>query len=467
MKKKFLVLFFATVFSMGSTFVSCSDTDEPGKNDPGKNDPDAPDEAAGSYVIAATTDEGASYLIQASSLDEGIVSTVGYGKEVIGGTYWIFKDTDYLFALIYNKGGNGTGASYYLDAGNELQEKFEYEFNRITTYGIWGDRVITASTGDSDVKDENGNAAQYLLFNYLSAVDGSQANGRSKAENYLGNGEYVGFSGFVEANGNLYTSVVPMGVSRYGVSAYADLIRDKDLIAKSDGGSGSGAYTAGEIPSTQYPDSAFVAIYSGTTFDETPVIARTGKIGFASGRSRSQYYQTVWAADNGDLYVFSPGYGRTFTSSDDLKKVTGTLPSGVVRIKKGETDFDPDYYVNLEELNTRHPMFRCWPVTEDYFLLQMYSEGTQAGTNAPVTELAVFQGETGTLIPVTGLPSGIGSFGATPYRENGFIYIPVITTGTDARPALYKIDPKTGVATKGLTIVAESVGSVGRLTPRP
>ena len=44
---------------------------------------------------------------------------------------------------------------------------------------------------------------------------------------------------------------------------------------------GSGAYTAGVIPSTQYPDNAYVAIYSGTNFNETPVIAKTDKIGYA------------------------------------------------------------------------------------------------------------------------------------------------------------------------------------------
>lgn len=80
--------------------------------------------------------------------------------------------------------------------------------------------------------------------------------------------------------------------------------------------------------------------------------AKTDKIGFASGRKKSQYYQTIWAADNGDLYVFSPGYGRTATSSADLKKVTGQLPSGVVRIKAGETQFDANYYYNLEEQGT-------------------------------------------------------------------------------------------------------------------
>ena len=54
-----------------------------------------------------------------------------------------------------------------------------------------------------------------------------------------------------------------------------------------------------------------------------------------------------------------PGYGRTAVSSSDLKKVTGKKPSGVMRIKAGATDFDPDYYVNFEEIGTKHPIFRA------------------------------------------------------------------------------------------------------------
>lgn len=196
-----------------------------------------------------------------------------------------------------------------------------YTFNRITTYGIWGNNVITASTNDGNKETDGEHYAKYIQFNYLNATNGKTTTGTQIAEDFLGNGEFVSFAGFVEANNKLYTSVIPMGMSHYGVNTYPDKITDTDLVAKSDGGTGSGSYTAGQIPSTQYPDKAFIAIYNGSSFNETPTIVETDKIGFACGRNRSQYYQTIWAADNGDLYVFSPGYGRTATSSSDLKKL--------------------------------------------------------------------------------------------------------------------------------------------------
>lgn len=464
MKKRILARALAIALCTGGALTSCSNEDAAQGGDGGGN---ILPQGTSRYVIAAQADEG-TYLVTAETLDEGTVTVMGNGTEAIGASYWVFYGQEYLFGLQYNDGNAGTGSSYILSgATGKVKEAREYTFNRITTYGTWGENVITSSTNDgTKEKDAQGNFAKYLQFNYLNVRTGNTTTGTRMAENFLGNGEIVSFAGFVEANGKLYTSVVPMGMSHYGVNTFPDKITDRGLIATADGGSGSGQYTAGQIPSTQYPDKAFIAMYSGDSFNETPVIAETDKIGFACGRNRSQYYQTIWTADNGDLYVFSPGFGRTATSSADLKKVTGQLPSGVVRIKSGETDFDPDYYYNLEQQGTGHPMFRCWHITGDYFLLQMYSEETMSGKNAPVKELAVFKGESGTQTPVTeGLPAQdqISSFGV-PFCDNGAAYIPVTTTGGQA-PALYKIEPTTAKASKGLAIVTNNgVSAIGKLS---
>ena len=115
-------------------------------------------------------------------------------------------------------------------------------------------------------------------------------------------------------------------------------------------------------------------------------------------------------------------------------------------------------------------MFRCWHITQDYFLLQMYPDGPagmMSGTNAVVTELAIFKAEDGKLTTVsTGMPqkSNITSLG-TPFCTNGVAYIPVVTND-GSYPALYKIDPVTATATKGISIVADEVAAVGMLSPK-
>ena len=87
-----------------------------------------------------------------------------------------------------------------------------------------------------------------------------------------------------------------------------------------------------------------------------------------------------------------------------------------------------------------------------------------SGTSAPRNELAVFKGEEGTLTVVTGLPetSTLSSFG-TPCSDNGYAYIPVVTT-TGAKPTIYRIDPATGEAKAGLVVdKADSVTALGKL----
>lgn len=472
-RKLFILGGIAASLCISGIFTSCDSSDDPTPDNGGGTNT-----FKGNYVIPATagsSEQSTSYLLTAESLDSGEISAVGSGREFEDQIhFWVFYDQHYFFGLTYNKGGAGTGGCYYLDASNTPQKKYGYTFQRITTYGKWGHNVITVSTGDTQVKDSQGNAAQGFLFNYLNATDGSTSTNTKDilAENYLGNGERVTMSGFVEANGKLYTSIVPTGMSHYGVNTWPQCVLNQEYVATQKGGQGSGAYTPGEIPTTQIPDSAFIAIYSGDSFDEKPVIARTGKIGYASGRNRSQYMQTVWSDDDGNVYAFSGGYGRTATddASTGLKRAKGTLPSGVVRIPKGATNFD-DYYCNLETLSgaTGHPLYRCWHVGGDYFLLNNYGcsidEVTSLGTKAPTGELVLFKASEKKLIAITGLPDAgiISSISDDPYIEGNYFYITVLTTEKDAKPTFYKINPQTGVAMKGLVVNANEVTTVGKV----
>ena len=105
---------------------------------------------------------------------------------------------------------------------------------------------------------------------------------------------------------------------------------------------------------------------------------------------------------------------------------------------------------------------RCWHAGGNYFLLRMYDRPfSQTGYVA--TELAVFNGDTGKLTFVSGLPATdkITDFGKMPYVEGGYIYMPVMTS--DAYPVIYKIDPATATATKGLSVEVSTVTAVGKI----
>lgn len=463
MKKNFFLngLFVTAMSAM--VFTACTD-DEP---DYGKGT-----EAKGEYVVASSVTASGNttnVLLTSETLDKGTVSTVNNGLVNDGATQWVFYKDQYLYALTYNQGNAGTTRSYIMNSNNEVQARSgEIAVKRFTTYGIYDKYIMTSSTGDgpTEYADENGYLPKMFLFSYLdvAAETFTTNDTREKAymsENFLGNGEFVTLAGILEHNHKIYSAAVPMGLSQYGSKADGGkwiLPGNEDLVKTEDGGSNSSSYKKGELQWTQYPNKCWVAIFDDETL-QTKKIIETDKISYACGRMKSQYYQTIWAADNGDVYVFSPSYAKTMS---DPRQQT-TLDAGVVRIKAGTEEFDPNYYYSIEAQTGGKSFIRCWHITGDYFLLLMYDRPlTQEGFTA--NQLAVYKGETGKLTYVNGLPSTdlITGFGNTPYTENGYAYMAVTTN--DGHPAIYKIDPSNAVATKGVAIEATQISGVGRLS---
>ncbi len=455
MKQQTLLLAASLATMLGTSLLmsSCSE-DAPGQSVPNPED-------TGDYVISASSND-ANYLVTAKTLESGEVTTAMNGYETPSGTQWIFYKDKYLYRLQYNQGSAGVTTSYAKNSNGTVQARpKEYTIsNRFTTFGIYGSYIVTAAPVNTDRADAAGNLQKGLGITYLNVEAETTSSKVIDSENFLGNGEYVNFAGILEANGKLYTAVIPMGLSTYG-SAYENgkWVLYPDLVKTEDGGSNSSSYQKGELQWTQYPNEAWIAIYDDENF-ENPRLIRTDKISYACGRNRSQYYQTTWAADNGDIYVFSPSYAKIMT---DTRQQT-TLPAGVVRIKNGASDFDTDYYFNIEEAAGGQSFLRCWHITEDYFLLQMYTQGINSRAEG-ATKLAIYKGEDKSFKYVTGLPDPdlIASFGTTPYSENGAAYVSVSVTD-GPQPAIYKIDPVTATATKGLVVNAGAINAVGKLS---
>lgn len=467
MKKNFFLTgLFATAMA-GLTLTACDDDPSTGGGDGGDDDNNA------EYVIAASVTASGNttnVLVNAESLDEGTVTTINNGVVNDGATYWVFFKEQYLYALTYNQGEAGGTRSYIMDASGELKKRSaEFGVKRFTTYGIYDKYIMTSSTGDGPTEwnDENGYTPKVFLLSFLdpAAETFTTNDTQNKAylsENFLGTGEYVTLSGMLEHNNKIYTAAVPMGLSQYGTKDQNGkwvLPGNEDLVKKESGGSNSSAYKKDELQWTQYPNECWVAIFDDATMTSKKLI-KTDKISYAAGRNKSQYYQMIWAADNGDVYVFSPSFAKTMT---DARQKT-TLPAGVVRIPSGSTEFD-DYYCNLEALTNGNSFLRSWHIADDYFMLLMYDRPlTETGYVA--NQLAIFKAGDKKLTYVTGLPSTdqISGFGNEPYVEKGNAYVTVTFNEGGGNPAIYKIDPATASATKGLTIEATQVSGVGKLT---
>lgn len=442
----------------------CSDNDDPVI-------PDNEGDGKGKFVFATTINgsNGTAYdLITGESLDGGELSTVDNGLLNPGATQWVFHK-NYLYALTYNQGNAGTTRSYILGADGQMQARsIEYRISRFSSYGTYNNDIITMSTGEgpASLADSHGYKPMTLLLTYLDVVnETSRSNdtstGAYSMENFLGNGEYVTLAGAEQSGSKLYCGAVPMGLSQYGAAVdNGKWIRPgfEHLVHTEAGGTGSGAYKAGELVGTQYPDECWVAIYDNETMTN-PTLAKTDKISSPCGRYRSQYYQTVWAADNGDIYVFSSSYAKTM--SDAGQKTT--LPAGVCRIPAGGTSFD-DYYCNIEAQTPggNRSFMRCWPAGGNCFLMVMYDRALTE-KNPAATELAIFDASSKKLTYVTGLPANVSSIGKTVYTQNGNVYIAVNVK--DENPAIYAINTATAKAVKGVTVMADDITGFGRLTP--
>ena len=425
------------------------------------------------YVLATQgtfTGNTTNALVTASNLDSGVVGMTN-GLVNDGASYWVFYGDKYLYGLTYNQGNAGTTRSYVMNDDYTLTARpAEYAVRRFTTFGIYDRYIMTFSTGDGPAEwaDANGFIPKSFLVSYLDVEAETYATNNTLeehylSENFLGNGEFVTLAGIEEVDGKIFSAAVPMGLSQYGVKAEGGKwIREgyADLVKTEAGGSGSGAYKEGELQWTQYPDECWVAIFEDETLAERKLI-RTDKISYACGRNKSQYYQMIWTAESGDVYVFSPSYAKSM--ADERQQTT--LPAGVVRIKAGTEEFDPNYYVNIEALTNGISFLRTWYIGGSKFLMLMYDMPLAPATTMTATRLAIFDVESASLTYVEGLPSAerISGFGTAPYSEDGKCYIAV--TLTDDYPAIYAIDAATAVATKGLTVEATQIGGIGRLSP--
>ena len=464
MKKNLLSAVLLTSAMAGTALTSCTDTEVPGG---GNNNGTKGDFVIASSVTASSNTTNV--LLTSRTLDEGSVSTINNGLVNDGASQWVFYKNRYLYGLTYNQGNAGTTRSYVMNSNNEVQARSgEFAVKRFTTYGIYDKYIITASTGDGPAEYADGNLylPKTFLLSYLDVADetfntNDTKNKAYQSENFLGNGEFVTLAGIQEHNNKIYSAAVPMGLSQYGAAVDGGkyiLPGNEDLVKTEDGGSNSSSYKKGELQWTQYPNECWVAIFDDATMTTKKLIS-TDKISYACGRFKSQYYQTIWEAGNGDIYVFSPSYAKTMK---DARQQT-VLPAGVVRIPNGREDFD-SYYCDLEKQSGGKSFLRCWHIADDYFLLLMYDRPlTETGFEAK--ELAVFKAESKKLTYVTGLPSAdlISGFGNTPYTENGYAYMAVTTT--DGHSAVYKIAPSSATATKGVTVEATQITGIGKLSP--
>ena len=453
-KKKFnyYAMVLAATLLMGLFTVSCSDDDDP------IPEPEPEPTNTGQFVIAAASTE-ASYLLQTDTIDGGEISIVSNGVEADAATHWLFPLNKYAYGLQYRQGNSGISTSFMLNEDNELEQRTaEFEMPRFTAFGTYDEYLLlgaAAATDEYAPEDtEQANPMYGITFTVVNAEQQVKSEYNFVTENLTGDGEYYTVSGFEGKNDKIYTALIPVGISAYGVSQGVVADENEDLISD------------GTVSGTLHPNVTRIAIFNGVDqFSGTPTIVEDDRISYATGRFRSQYYPTICMGEDDYLYVLSNSYAKT---QADQRQAT-TLPAGIIRLNTSTNQFDPDYYYNIEEATGGYSFFSVWYISDNKFLMRMYDEA--GNFSSTILSLGIFDGNTGDFTKVTGLPGldefvvgdASGDIGRFVYVEDGKAYV-TVTTADGNQPAVYIIDSETAQATKGITVVADGgISAIGKL----
>ena len=386
---------------------------------------------SGHFFLDAAADDGTEYILQNTSVTDGDLNISSNIKELPTSPYtWVFKDS-YAVGVSYQQQYAGLGYCVKLtDETKPFEQIGQFQVNdRFTTYGFIDDMFVTSVSGQT-----RGDRTDIAIFDFWSLDDSGVKLFRSKSRyttDIAGEGQQATFSGIVDnGDGTFLTAMIKSD-------------------HKDDGSNAQG----GSIGTVKYPDSCWV-VKMDTALNIKAVYG-DDRISYACGQFRSQTLNSIYKADDGNVYVFSNSY-----------ESTTTLPAGALRIKKGAEGFDKDYYFNIQSELGGYKFRRVWPITGSKFLLELYDDKTPTSTGA-ARHYAVIDMETKSHVDVTGLPDRLNitsgqTTGDVPMVYDGKIFIPITQRGGYA--ALYNVDPNTGVATKGITVTgAATIRSVGYL----
>ena len=207
---------------------------------------------------------------------------------------------------------------------------------------------------------------------------------------------------------------------------------------------------------TPSPDSAFVAVYSYPDVGSEPekIIAdsRTSNIGVNG--ATTGLIETA----SGDLYSFSSGAAMAGFSP------ASTKPSGILRIRSGSTDFDPDYFFDVEAATGGGKLFWFDHIGGERAIARIITQdgGLWAAFGREVfnQQLAILDLANQTVTEVANVPLHAKRYSSPVMVEEGKVYVS-IETASEAH--VYQVDIATATATKGARINGKTIKGFYRL----
>lgn len=384
-----------------------------------KNETPTTPENPGNYVLAVTPAAStavADYLLTASDLETGTISTVRNGVEQDGTYRYYVTHNNKFFSMLYGQGNPGAVTTYNIQDGN-LNKLSNFQTETVQAFAPVNDDLLLLKIPRAIT---NSKASWYQVNTNSLLIS---AEGTIDVHAPSNNGETAFFS----------------WIKQVGNKVYAPYFSMKACCNDAWG--------------TDYPDNAWVAVYSYPEMQLEKVIKddRTSFIG--------RYFTDGLAVvENGDTYAFSSSVatkGGVLTSSK---------PSSITRIKSGTTEFDQSYLLNFETASNGYVVTDWMYLGNNNFIVNASLKAERdAFTTGKVVGILNVADQS--FKQVSGFPDvkdiqSITTNNYTP-KDGKTAYIGVNLK--DGTSHVYKVDAATATASKGLKVEGGVITAIQHL----
>lgn len=393
----------AALFVALTVATSCSD------------DNDAAPASPGNFILPVTPAAStgvADYLLTATSLESGTVSTASNGVEQDGTYRYYVTHNNKFFSMLYGQGNPGAVTAYNIVGG---------QLNKLTNFQTETVQAFAPVNNDLLLFKISRNLASPTSTWYKVSTESLTitSEGSVNTLDLTELGELAHFTWIRQVGDKVF--------------APYQTIKDRSF-------------------NTDYPDQAFIAVfnYSDMSLEKVITDDRTSFIGnyFTDGLS---------VVENGDVYAFSSSSATTNGAQSSTK------PSAITRVKAGTTEFD-DYYFDVEEASGGMNITSWLYVGNNNYIVHSQTESERSSFPAGL-HIGVVNVANKTYKAVTGLPdidliAGLTTNNYTPKDgRTGYIGVNL----KDGTGYVYKIDVTTQTATQGVKIEGGKLTAIQHL----
>ncbi|WP_353130434.1 DUF4374 domain-containing protein [Parapedobacter pyrenivorans] len=379
-------------------------------------EPDNP----GNFIIAVTPAAStgvADYLLTASSLDTGRISTTGQGVEQDGTYRYYVTHNNKFFSMLYGQGNPGAVTTYNILDGR-LNKLSNFQTETVQAFAPVNNDLLLMKISRNIT---NPFASWYRINTNTLQIE---SEGKVNTAAPSNNGELAHFS----------------WIKQVGNKVFAPYFSIKACCSASF--------------ETAYPDSAWIAVYSYPDMQLEKVIKdnRTSYIG-------RYFVDGLGVVENGDVYAFSASVAVTDG------KISSTKPSAVVKIPAGTTEFDQSYFFNVEQASGGYNITDWLYVGHNKFVVLVTTK-EEKGQYAAGKRLGVINVVDKSFKLVTGMPdvddiNSLTNMSNYSAEDGRYGYVGVnLKSGVGY---VYKIDSDNASASQGLRVDGGTITAIEHL----